>query len=284
MTLRANVLIPAWNEAGVIAQTLAAIRDPRLHLIVIANACTDATAAVARAAAPQAVVLETPVPGKTHAMNLGLTHAMPGLPVVCLDADLATTPAMILDLIAPLETPLDTHLAACGRMQIDAAQSSPMVRAYMRAWAHNPYFAQGKFGGLFALSAKGAAQVFPLPYLTADDEYIRRSFARHETAFVPSCVFVARAPRDLATLIRVRRRSLRGARAVAAKGLRAPGRTNGGVGTMLRAALIRPARWPDLAVFVAVMALVRVQLALEPRAAKTAWERDTTNRPSEVAQ
>jgi len=276
MTPLATVLIPAWNEAGVIAQTLAPLVDPRLHLIVIANGCHDATAAVARTAAPQALVLETERPGKTHAMNLGFAHALPGLPVVCLDADLATTPEMILSLVAAL----DTALAACGLMQVDSSRSQALVRAYMRAWAHNPYFNRGKFGGLFALSVDGAARVFPLPEVTADDEWVRRSFTAAETAFVPACSFTARAPRDLATLIRVRRRSLRGARAVQASGLRAPG----GLVSMLRGAALRPARWPDLAVFIAVMALVRLQLALEPRTARSAWERDTTNRPTEVTQ
>ncbi len=274
MTPLATVLIPAWNEAGVIAQTLAALHDPRLHLIVIANACSDATAAVARFAAPQALVLETARPGKTHAMNLGLTHARPGLPVVCLDADLATTPDMILSLVAAL----DPALAACGRMQVDSTRSSAVVRAYMRAWAHNPYFHNGKFGGLFALSAAGAARVFPLPDITADDEWIRRSFAVRDIAFVPGCTFAARAPRDLATLIRVRRRSLRGARAVQTSGIAA----KGGLMPLLRHAAVRPRLWADFTVFAAVMALVRVQLAFEPASARTAWERDTTNRPSEV--
>lgn len=275
MTPRATVLIPAWNEAAVIAQTLQTLHDPRLHLIVIANACTDATAAVARSAAPQALVLETAQAGKTQALNLGQAHALPGLPVVCLDADLATTPEMILSLV----TALDGAMVACGRMQIDSAAAQPLVRAYMRAWALNPYFNRGKFGGLMALSPMAVARVFPLPDLTADDEWIRRSFTPAETAYVASCSFVARAPRDLATLIRVRRRSLRGARAVQASGLRAPG----GLRAMLRHALIRPMLWPDLAVFAAVMALVRVQLALEPAAARTTWERDTTNRQTGVA-
>ncbi len=274
MTPRATVLIPAWNEAGVIAQTLAALRDPSLHLVVIANACTDATAAVARGAAPRALVLETARPGKTHALNLGLTHALPDLPIVCLDADLATTPDMILALVAALEP----ALVACGRMDVDSAGASFLVQAFMRGWAQNPYFSRGKFGGLVAVSAAAAARVFPLPDMTADDEWIRRSFAPDETAFVPGCSFTARAPRDLATLIRVRRRSLRGARAVQAAGLLAAG----GMMPMLKQAGIRPSMWGDFAVFAAVMALVRVQLAFEPRTARTAWERDTTNRPTGV--
>ncbi|MDX5411779.1 MAG: hypothetical protein LPK02_01880, partial [Rhodobacterales bacterium] len=91
---------------------------------------------------------------------------------------------------------------------------------------------------------------------------------------VPECSFTARAPRDLMTLIRVRRRALRGARALS----HAPAPQPKGAPAMLRHALPRPWLWADLAVFVAVMALVRLQLALERGTAATAWERDTTNR------
>jgi glycosyltransferase involved in cell wall biosynthesis len=270
MTQIATVLIPAWNEAAVIGQTLAALRDPRLRLVVIANACTDETAKIARQTAPEAFVLETARPGKINALNIGYVCALPNRPVVFLDADLDTTPAQIALLIDALE---HAH-AACGQMKIDTTGCTPLVRAYMRAWAHNPYFAKGKFGGLFAVSALAAKAVFPLPQVTADDEFIRRTLEPLGLAYVPECSFTARAPRDLPTLIRVRRRALRGARAVACVG----GPRSGGAATMLRHALPRPHLWADMAVFTAIMVLVRLQLALESGAAATAWERDTTNR------
>ena len=163
----------------------------RLRLIVIANACNDDTAAIARRAAPDALVLETPIAGKCQALNLGLTYAAPARPVVCLDADLDVTAAEVLALIAPL---LDgTALAACGTMEVDASDASPAVKAWARAWMLNPYVAHGKFGGLFALSPIGVGRVFPLPLITGDDEWIRRAFAPHEVAFVAACRFVARA-------------------------------------------------------------------------------------------
>ena len=270
MTQIATVLIPAWNEAAVIARTLSALRDPRLRLVVIANACTDDTAGIARRTAPEAFVLETARPGKINALNIGNVCALPNRPVVFLDADLDTTPAQIMMLIAALE---NAH-AACGQMRIDTTGCSWPVRAYMRAWASNPYFARGKFGGLFAVSAQTARRLFPLPQVTADDEFIRRSLDPATIAHVPECSFTARAPRDLLTLIRVRRRALRGARALTH--VTVPQQS--GAKAMLRHALPRPHLWADMAVFTAVMALVRLQLALERGAAATAWERDTTNR------
>lgn len=270
MTQIATILIPAWNEAAVIARTLSALRDPRLRLVVIANACTDDTAKIARHTAPEAFVLETGRPGKINALNIGKVCAVPNRPVVFLDADIETTRAQIMLLIDALE---HAH-AACGQMKIDTTGSSALVRAYMRAWVHNPYFARGKFGGLFAISSQAAKGLFPLPQVTADDEYIRRTLEPLGIAYVPDCSFTARAPRNLLTLIRVRRRALRGARAVAFIGAK----RDGGPAAMLRHALPRPRLWADTAVFAAIMVLVRLQLACESEAAATVWERDTTNR------
>lgn len=269
----ATVLIPAWNEAAVIGPTLAglAAEGPDLRIVVIANACRDATAAVARKAAPGAVVLETPVPGKCHALNLGLAHAAANRPVVVLDADLDVTAAEIRALITPLL--MGTALAACGDMRVSTAGCSPLVRAWVRAWALNPYFARGKFGGLYALAPQALGRVFPLPDLTADDEFIRRSFASHEVAHVPACRFTALAPRSLGGLIRVRRRVVRGNRALGL--VRPAGEGSGGV---LRAGLRHPARWADLLIFAAVALWVRLTLAIERPNPAPLWERDASTR------
>ena len=280
MTALATLLIPAWNEASVIGRTLTCLQTGlargQLKIVVIANACQDQTAAVARRAAPDAVVLETPVPGKCHALNLGLAHAVPGQPVICLDADLDVTAADLLALIAPLLN--GNAMAACGQMDIDASAASAVVRAWMRAWKLNPYFARGKFGGLFALSGAAVDRVFPLPVLTADDEWIRRAFAVEEVAFVPACRFVARAPRTLNALVQTRRRSLRGARAVSALGRSTP--KGEGARRMLGSAVLQPARWIDLSVFLVVMAWVRLLLATEGKTKRPTlrWERDQTTR------
>ena len=69
-----TVLIPAHDEASVIERTLKHMRIGMLpgefRIVVIANACADNTAAIARQAAPEAVVIETPRVGKTHALNM----------------------------------------------------------------------------------------------------------------------------------------------------------------------------------------------------------------------
>jgi cellulose synthase/poly-beta-1,6-N-acetylglucosamine synthase-like glycosyltransferase len=275
---RATILIPAHNEAEVIGRTLwylsRALPLGQMRVIVIANGCTDATATRARAALPQATVIETDRPGKCHALNLGHAEAAKDAPIVCLDADLDVTAEAISGLLAPLEN--GTALAACGQMDVDTSGVAPAVRVFYEGWRTNPYFARGKFGGLFALSPEGAARVFPLPEITADDEYIRRSFAPGEIAFVPGCRFVARAPRTLASLVRVRRRSLRGAREVARMGKASPER--GSARSMILRALRTPADLLPVAVFLGVSVWVRVSLIFDRATGASRWERDLTTR------
>lgn len=277
---RAAILIPAYNEAAVIGGVLRRLtRDMEpgeFDIVVIANACADDTARIARAAAPMATVLETPTPGKTNAMRLGLARA--SAPVtVFLDADLEVDAEAIRRLIAPLER--GEALASHGRMDVDLEGCSPVVRAFYAAWAQNPYLKRGKFGGLFALSAAGVARVQPLPDLIADDEFISRRFSGAERAFVGEVSFVARAPRDLGSLFRVRRRSLRGTRQVERLGLVAERPTGaGGGGAALKALALRPRFWPAAVVYVAMMLAVRVALALEPAGAAPRWERDHSTR------
>jgi cellulose synthase/poly-beta-1,6-N-acetylglucosamine synthase-like glycosyltransferase len=275
---RATILIPAHNEAEVIGRTLwylsRALPLGQMRVIVIANGCTDATATRARAALPQATVIETDRPGKCHALNLGHAEAAKDAPIVCLDADLDVTAEAISGLLAPLEN--GTALAACGQMDVDTSGVAPAVRVFYEGWRTNPYFARGKFGGLFALSPEGAARVFPLPEITADDEYIRRSFAPGEIAFVPGCRFVARAPRTLASLVRVRRRSLRGAREVARMGKASPER--GSARSMILRALRTPADLLPVTVFLGVSVWVRVSLIFDRATGASRWERDLTTR------
>ncbi len=275
---RATILIPAHDEAAVIGRTLwylsRGLSFDHVRVIVIANGCSDATVARARAALPMAKVIETDRRGKCHALNLGYRAAEPGGPVVCMDADLDVTAEAVAALISAVAAP--GCMAACGQMDVLTAEAAPAVRLFYRGWRTNPYFARGKFGGVFALSPEGAARVFPLPEITADDEFVRRSFAPQEIAFVPGCRFVARAPATFASLLRVRRRSLRGAREVARMGKASPER--GSAVRMMARGVISPADALPIGFFVLVMAWVRLRLALERSTSARRWERDLTSR------
>lgn len=277
MTLRATLLIPAHNEAAVIARTLrplsGLVQDGIIAVIVIANGCTDKTAHMAQLACPGARVLQSPVPSKTHALNLGHSCAAPGLPIICLDADLVLPPLDLLSLISAIAA---GAAAAIGQMQVDTAAASPLVRAYHRAWAHNPYFARGKFGGVIALGADTAAQLFPLPDVQGDDEYIRRKIDPCRVAYVPECRFTAQSPRNLRSLFATRKRARRGARQLGRLGLANPTARSGWA--MLKACGRSVQGLADLAVYCAVGFALRLALALESQSSARRWERDMTTR------
>ncbi|MCT4609178.1 MAG: glycosyltransferase [Pelagimonas sp.] len=276
--IKATILVPAHNEEAVIARTLwylsKGLRLDEFRVVVIANGCSDSTAARARSVMPDAEVIETQRRGKCHALNLGFDASCKSAPIVCLDADLDVTSESLTALLAPLSN--GTALASCGKMEVITSSSSAAVRMFYQGWRSNPYFNQGKFGGLFALSPEGAARVFPLPEITADDEYIRRSFNAQDVAFVPTCSFSARAPFRFRDLIRVRRRSLRGARQVTKLGMASPEQKS--LPKMLRRALVSPSDTLPIAFFLLVMCWVRVCLMCEGQSSSQRWERDLSSR------
>ena len=277
---RATILIPAHNEAAVIERTLLHLSRGMsfadFRIVVIANACSDATAAKTRSILPWATVIETATAGKCHALNLGYQAADRDNPIICLDADLDVTVEALNALIRPLTD--GTALATCGHMDVRTDAASPLVRAYYRGWRTNPYFDRGKFGGLFALSPQAASRVFPLPEITADDEYVRRSFTDAETRFVRLCRFSAMAPATVSSLLKVRRRSLQGARDVAAMGMPSPER--GSLGIVARRAFARPSNAFPVAVYAIINGWTRLSLKFWHRGKPRRWDRDLTTRVS----
>ncbi len=274
--IRATILIPAYNESAVIGRTLLHLSRglplSRWRIVVIANGCSDATAAKARSVLPRAIVLETDKPGKCGALNLGYQSAAPERPVIFLDADLDVTSEALNALLAPIEC--GRAQATCGQMDVHAAEASPLVRTYYKGWRMNPYFDQGKFGGLFALSAKAARSVFPLPDIIADDEFIRRSLPPEQIKFVPDARFIARAPLTLSSLFRVRRRALSGARALKGYGLPSPEK-HSPLKVLFRA-IRRPSHLVPALVYAAVNTLLRC--ASPQKTSPPIWDQDLTSR------
>ena len=91
----ASVVIAAHNEAAVIDRCLDALladaAPGELDVTVVANGCTDDTAAVAGTRAGVRVV-DLPEPGKVAALNAGDAVAV-GFPRLYLDADVVLSTA-----------------------------------------------------------------------------------------------------------------------------------------------------------------------------------------------
>jgi cellulose synthase/poly-beta-1,6-N-acetylglucosamine synthase-like glycosyltransferase len=102
------VLVPAHNEESGIAATLAAVLPqltPGDRLLVVADNCSDGTAAAARAAGAEVIERSSTRRGKGYALGYGVDHlrANPPSAVVIVDADCELEPRSLDALMRSLE-------------------------------------------------------------------------------------------------------------------------------------------------------------------------------------
>ncbi len=80
--LRFDLIVPAHNEAGVIARTIANLRQidwpaERYRILVVADNCTDDTAMIARAAGASVIERQDPTRrGKGYALQFAFAHSL----------------------------------------------------------------------------------------------------------------------------------------------------------------------------------------------------------------
>lgn len=216
-----SVIIPAHNEAKVIAACLTAVMQSRLpangmEVLVIANGCSDETAAIAQrfAGGPVSVqVLDLPEGGKMAALNAG-DAAAKGDMRAYLDADVMVSPDLLDQIAVALDT--DTPRYASGQVQIPRARSA-VTRAFARFYLTVPFMRIGVPGcGLFAVNAAGRRRWDQFPDIIADDTYVRLSFTPDERIGVPAS-YSWPLVEGLRNLIKVRRRQDAGVAEIAAR-------------------------------------------------------------------
>ncbi len=276
---RLSVVIPAHNEAAVIAETLASLFSGSKQIpdvLVVCNGCYDDTASVVRAVAPDAIVLESSVASKTHALNLGDQHAS-GFPRFYLDADIRVSPGA-LDTVASRMAETGAPIAS-PRPVMDLEGCSWLVRAYYAVWLQLPYVRDGLMGtGVYALSREGRQRFGEFPQLIADDGYVRALFEPSERLLVTECHVLVRAPRNLANLVKIKTRSRLGVYELHMKfpELAGAAEAHGGA---LRFVASRPSLWVPAMVYLAVNLLTRWRARRMARQRGfSVWERDDSRR------
>lgn len=190
-----SVIIPANNEGPLIAACLRAVLastppQQQVEIIVVANGCSDDTAARALSLTPEAKkkgwvlqVLDLPQGGKMAALNAGDTAAQGPLRVY-LDADVIVSPLVL----SQLETSLSPQTAvyASGTVTLPRADSW-VTRAYGRFYLTVPFMSEGVPGcGLFAVNQAGRARWGLFPDIISDDTYVRLCFSAAERHAVPA--------------------------------------------------------------------------------------------------
>ena len=279
MKARASVVIPAHDEARSIDRLLRALladaAPGELEIVVVCNGCTDDTAQVARAAAPDARVEEIPEPSKYDAMRRGDAVATV-VPRIYVDADLELDTAAVRRLAAAVDVP--TAMAAAPERDLRYDGSSAVVRSYYRVWRRLPQVRDGVFGrGVIAVSGAGLDRVRALPPAMSDDLAISEAFAPHERLVVAAPV-VIRTPRTVGDLVRRRVRVATGVAQLQVRGaVRPESRTQ--VSTLVDLVRAEPRRLPDAAVFAAVTAVARARARSRVRRQDfTTWDRDESSR------
>jgi len=147
-----SVLIPAHNEAGVLRECLDAVKAQTLpvdEIVVVADSCTDETAAVAESYG--AVVVETQQGGKAASQDVGLPYVTGDI-LVCIDADTIIDVDVVERFVAELEAGAD---ATCANMLPMPHQRGFWVANRRFAYALGRYWwrwCQAQMGRLMVLS------------------------------------------------------------------------------------------------------------------------------------
>jgi exopolysaccharide biosynthesis WecB/TagA/CpsF family protein len=205
------VIIPAHNEAAVIARTLQPLASlaasGAIEVIVACNGCSDKTAAIA-AGFPGVTVLDLPEPSKTDALNAA-DAVCAHWPRLYLDADIEITGEALAQLFKHLEAP--GTLAARPAFRYDTSGADPLVRAYYRTRSRIPAMSEHLWGaGAYGVSAMGHARFGQFPDATADDAYVDSLFDRHEKTVLATTPVVVRTPKSAQELIKTLQRVYRG--------------------------------------------------------------------------
>ena len=262
------IIIPAHNEAAVIARTLERLQPiaAQIEIIVVCNGCTDATAAVA-GGFDGVRVIEIARPSKTAALNAG-DDATTVWPRLYLDADIEIHPGAVRAVFAELET---GTLAARPAFVYDTTGASAPVRAYYRARERMPAISRSLWGaGAYALGEAGHAHLGRFPDLLADDLYVDRLFSPRQKVIVATEPVRVRTPRSVSGLLAVLTRQSRGNTAI-------PSRTTAATLRALVAGVHGPLGLGDAVVY-AALSLAGRRRAHSAR--KAVWERDESSRIS----
>lgn len=276
-----TVIIPAHNESRVIGRLLDRLVGGAVHqdldIIVVANGCTDDTAAVAAAYGYPVRVLEILLPSKRDALTVG-DQAAKGFPRVYLDADVELDATALWALARALDAP--GVLAAGPERDLDLTHSVWQVRWYYDIWQRLPGVRQGLFGrGTVAVSEAGYQRIAALPPLLADDLAASLAFGPAERRIIPAARVLVHAPRSLSDLIHRRARVVTGVNQIeqSAQAPRSSERTS--TRDLLAVFTSNPALAPKLAVFLAVTVAARRQgNAAARKKDYVTWLRDESSR------
>ena len=280
LTVLGTVVIPAYNEANVIARCLDSLltgfQPGEVDVVIACNGCTDGTADAVRATGHAVRIIEISTASKAAALRAA-DKTVSVFPIIYLDADVILTSGAahsVLEWLRSEATP-----AARPHVEYNTSESDPIVRSYYRARTGVSAVLPVLWGaGVYGLSAEGRRRFGEFPDFTGDDLFVDQHFERTEIAIVGAPPVIVNAPRRTRDLLRILRRTYHGNaenQLVAVDGRSVKSTTPSTVRRLVRLAVRQPARVYDVSTYMLLVVLARVTLAL---ARPTSWERDNSSR------
>lgn len=248
------------------------------RIIVVANGCSDNTAELCRAEFPDVLVLETPYPSKSAALNIGDSAAGNSFPRFYVDADLVLGEDAVEVLLEALDIP--GVMAAAPKFEFDTARSNCLIRAFYRAWNTLPYFDSGRIAGAYVVSEVGRSRFDFFPDVISDDGFIRLHFLPEERVTLMECFVKVRTPRSMRELIKVRTRSVLGTFQLRKLYPELFVNEQSGQSETIRRIFVNPRYWLDYIVYILVTLIAKVRAISRLRSADFRWERDESSRQS----
>ena len=276
---RASIVIPAHNEEAVIGHLLERLLEGtttgEFDIVVLANGCTDGTAAKAREYEPAVRVLDLPEPSKRNALKRGDAET-DVFPRIYVDGDVDLGSADVRALASALEA---GALAAAPVRVIHREAAGMLVRAFYDVWEELPQVRDAPFGrGVVALSKAGVERVRDLPPMMSDDLAMTAAFTADERVIVPEARVGIWPPRTVRDLVRRRIRVYTGNEQFDQAAPRSDELTTS-PRDLLAIVKRRPRMTPKLAVFAGVAVVSKIAARRRTRAGDyTTWLRDESSR------
>ena len=206
-----SVVIAAHNEAAVIQKTLRSILANEallgvpLQVIVVANGCNDATAAIARSVRADIEVIESPIGNKIHALNLGDAAAR-HFPRAYIDADCALSPNTLKSVADTFAKDPSARIVVPGVRHIYEGKN-PLLAGYYKLWHALPYVQRDMMGrGFYAIDRVLRGRFKEFPKLIADDKFIRSLSRPNERRVCDDCYTTVYMPATFKDLLHVKTR------------------------------------------------------------------------------
>lgn len=276
------VIVAAWNEARVIARCLRSLLHqdfPRsMHIIVVANGCTDDTADVARSCMDGVLssghrleVVELAETSKPAALNKGDQLAGDGIRIY-IDADAELSPNAISAVTDLLQDNSPIELAA-PRCEI-ARPRTWISRSFVRVWSALPYMRSGFFGnGFYGVSAEGRRRWDSFPTLLSEDQFVALLFEPHERCIARNASCTSHVPEGFLELVRVRGRVHRGNNELAERFPKLCIGFRGRYGRIVRAVASNPRIWLGFPSYALIQLLARLSAYAQRGVGIETWER-----------